>query len=150
MGQNMKRGHEDIAREGEKDFRDLTKGTISTKQLRAMGHPFGRGLTSSASTPAGLMRGNKKAKLNAGRRLVNPLPINRQTGRLQLGIFRRRVQGGIQSFIVGSNAPYEGFILSPSGTKRMVGRGMFQKVKMNWRARNKAFVDVFVRNQRKP
>lgn len=148
MQYDMTKIHMEIVKGGREDFTDLTGGNISTKQLRAMGHPFGRGLSSKSSTASGLMRGNRSKKVNAGRRFVTPLPINKQSGRLRSGIFMRQVSGGTLSYIVGSDAPYEPFILSPSGTKRMIGRGVFKIVKLRHRTRRKAYIDVFIKKQR--
>lgn len=146
----MRRGHEEIAKGGREDLVGVTGGSISSRQLRLMGHPYGRGASAKQRGDTKLMR--KKAPL---------LPINKQTGKLRGGVFLRRASGGTQSFDVGSSAKHSAFIFHPAGTKKMVGRGVMSGkqigfngptgfLEKKWRLRNRAFQDVFIRNQRKP
>ncbi len=151
MEYDMTKIHMEIVRGGREDLYNLTAGSITTKQLRAMGHPFGRGLSSKSSTASGLMRGNRagrRSKQFTGKRFVNPLPINKQSGQLRRGIFMHRTSGGTLSYEVGSAAPYEPYILSPSGTTKMVGRGIFGVIKQRHKTRRKAYIDVFIKKQR--
>lgn len=106
---------ERIARESVQDGINLSGGRITTKQLRRMGHPYGRGTSAAASTPGGLKRGTRgKAPL---------LPINQQSGQLRRG-WKMRSQGGPgrRSYIIYNTAKHSRYILSPWGTKKMVGR----------------------------
>lgn len=106
---------ERIARESVQDGINLTGGRITTKQLRQMGHPYGRGTSAATSTPGGLKR------LPRGKAPLTP--INQQSGQLRRG-WRMRAQGGPgrRTYIVYNTAKHARYILSPWGTKRMVGR----------------------------
>jgi hypothetical protein len=158
----MKQGHADIAKRSLGDMSELTRGGISSKTLRRLGHPYGRGASAAVRTPTGLMRGAdpKKAKSSMGRRTVPLLPINRQSGKLRAGMYLRKTSspGALQAFALGSDVKYAKYILHPAGTKRMVGRGIFGgkmigftkagAVEKRWRQRNRAFKDYFINKQR--
>lgn len=160
---DMRQGHEDIAEGGLRDQLEFTRGGIGPsgharkKWLRQLGHPFGRGINSAASTRGGLKRQvSRQAKQRAGfrgRSFVPSLPIGSISGRLRRGIQKRQVPNmGVQSFDVGTTkaAGRSAWVLSPAGTQRMVGRGVWPEVKKRFRARNKSFVDHFKGQQRKP
>lgn len=159
MNMNAKTGHADIARQGYMDARELTRGadgpmgSARKRWLRKMGHPFGRGPSAAASKPGGLKRGIPRA-----RGQVRNLPIGQISNRLHTGFSLKRETGGTQSFGLRSSAPHAQYILSPYGTKKMVGRGFggilgksgpkTGEIVRRWRARNMAFVQHFIRKQR--
>lgn len=94
------------------DALKLTSGTLSTAQLRAMGHPFARRHRNT---------------------LIPPLPINRQTGRLQasLRVFRRGENQAQLQF----TAPHAKFVLAPQGTAKMLPRGFWVEMRRRHNAR---------------
>lgn len=112
------------AEENASFWRRMMSGAITTRQLRRLGHPFGRG-SSPAQREAGYrsMRGAPPARIRSvlGRTAVPPLPINAQTGRLRASVRVRKA--GEQDYRVGAATPYAKYILSPTGTRLMVGRG---------------------------
>jgi hypothetical protein len=165
MQSSLVQGVEDIARATEVDYKRFSRGSVSTKELRSMGHPFGR-------TGGGMQRGQTQAG-RVGRSggqftrrgVIKPLPINRQTGRLYAGI--KMVRTGRHSWEIFSDAPYAKYIYAPEGTSRMVGRGfsgvspslaarlkvratasMDGAVTKAWRSRNTAFL-TYWRNRNK-
>lgn len=150
MQGDMVKAHKEIASRGRDDLIELTGGKVSSKQLRQMGHPFGRGASAGQRGPTKLMR--KKIALQ---------PINIQSGRLRGGIYIRKVSGGTQSYDVGSMAKHSAYILHPAGTKRMVGRevtsgwdigfnGPTGTLRKRHRLRYRAFQQAFMQKQRKP
>jgi hypothetical protein len=94
------------------DALKLTSGNLSTAQLRAMGHPYARRHRNT---------------------LIPPLPINRQTGRLQasLRVFRRGEDRAQLQF----TAPHARFVLAPQGTARMLPRGLWMELRRRHNAR---------------
>lgn len=124
--------HAQLAKDmGEKAV-DLTSGRISSKTLKLMGHPFGRGKGRRA------LKGGGRATNIGGR--VSLLPINRQTGRLSnsLRVFKRQTVP--QTFILQFMAPHAKFVLSLTGTRRMVPRGFWPAMGAAWRQRNKRLI----------
>jgi hypothetical protein len=84
---------------------ELTSGTVSTRELRRMGHPFSR-RRPQASVPK--------------------LPINKQSGNLQDAIrIVRRVRGDGEEIYLQVNSPHA-MVLAKGGTSRMVPRGFFE------------------------
>lgn len=112
--------NKDMAEQGRHDLVELTKGGIKSKELRKRGHPYGRGSTR-------LRRGKVVDRGSAPRQ-----PINIQSGKLHRSI--TVMFAGRNKFDLSISAPYAKYILHPSGTKKMVGRGV-----MGWRDVNKAF-----------
>lgn len=106
-------------------LRRMMSGAITRRQLRRLGHPFGRG-SNPAQSGEGYrsVRGADRAKARRiiGRANVPPLPINVQSGRLRRSVYVRRA--GPMDWRTGASAPYARYILSPVGTRRMVGRGL--------------------------
>lgn len=157
MNATAVKGHRDIAQQGFNDHKQLTaggdgpQGPTRKAWLRKKGHPFGRGPSALQRTPTGLKRGIPRGK-------VRSLPIGRISNRLHTGLSMSSMGGGKQSFGVRSRAPYTKYILSPHGTPAMVGRGFGGELGKTgprtgetvrrWRARNKAFVQFFIRKQR--
>ena len=148
-------------RSAESDLEEVTSGTVSTSQLRRLGHPFARGASSAESTPKGAMRGaSKKRRQRVGITGVVPLlPINKQSGKLRGGTFMRRTSSRPLTFVVGSDVAYAKYIFAPAGTKRMVGRGVMSGkdlgivgktgiLERRWKARNVALLRVLKEKQR--
>lgn len=101
-----------IAEEYLADAIQFTGGGISQKHLARLGHPYGRGPSKEASTPGGLKRGG-----------APNLPINLQSGRLRRGWYlKKRGDRGGTVWTIGNSAGHARYILSPWGTKKMVGR----------------------------
>lgn len=150
LGMTMLEGHSDIASGGLDDWKKLTAGGVGpqgharVKWLRDAGHPFARS--------GGLKRGIAKSRRKkAGMSAVPNLPIGRISGRLHRTLSKRPAHGGIQSFDVGTTQATGGAMhVLRRDHPKMVDRGFFMVEKRNWRARNKAFQDVFVRRQRQP
>ncbi|MCC7229255.1 MAG: hypothetical protein IT203_02610 [Fimbriimonadaceae bacterium] len=123
-----------MMREGAtQDAIDLTGGHLTPKQTRGQ---YARGRAAILSTPNGRKRGTAPM-----------LPINMVSGRL-----RRSIQGRSWKkngfAVVSKGVPYSQFILSESGTRVMVARGMKRKALSLLRSRNKAFKDFFFKNVR--
>lgn len=106
-------GSKAVAEEMRKEAIRLTSGTVTTKQLREMGHPYARRRTGTRR------RGRQRGTLPR-------LPIHRQSGRLQksLRVFRRMSSRGI-SWQIQFTAPHSPFVLAPGGTENMVARGFW-------------------------
>lgn len=125
---------------GESDAKELSSGSVSTATLVKLGHPFGRGRVAQESTSTGRYRGTAKARMRL-------LPINVQSGRLRRSMTSR--SRGKQSFeTLSRTVPYARFILSESGTRKMVARGMKQEATRRLKARQMAHVQHFVRKTR--
>jgi hypothetical protein len=129
MDKDIKLRHKDIAQASRTDAMDITAGTTKTWQLREENHPYSRAI-SNARGSRGLRRG---------------LPINEQSGALRRAIRFRKI-------VAVSNIPrYElyvkriksAWVLNPSGTRKMIGRGFWKEIKKRWFARNKALKDFF-------
>lgn len=115
------------AREGySDDAAPNLSGKVSSAELARMGHPYGRGPSSSANY------GSAGNLLKRGRAPM--LPINRQTGRLRASLQLRRSGRGRFDLGIGRGVPYARYILHPAGTNLMVGRGL-----MGWRKVNAAY-----------
>jgi hypothetical protein len=149
----------------EDDARQNLSGGITSATLRTLGHPFARlGGAAERYDPRNPARaqsrrgvGKDTAAQRSFRKTVGSmplLPINRQSGRLLDSLERQdtKAPGALASQRVGFDRARAGnslYVLSPEGTTRMVARGFWSAIKKNWRARNRAFRDVFVRVQRK-
>lgn len=167
--------HKMIAEDGEEDFENATTGSVTPATLAAMGHPFGRlngGRFRRASdgtrklidgTGTGGGRGIKgggkrfkgkgiKGQITA-KGVIRPLPINRQSGMLHLGIKLVGPVGKGREFKLFSNAPHAKFVLRPGGTRLMVDRGLLGRngfLRKRHKARIAAYVDVVRKTGRKP
>lgn len=109
--------HKLVVREAIKDHSEYTNGRISTRELRSMGHPFGRNFAGRTAVGRGA---------NRGRRRVKTLPINRQTGDLRRSFFKREVGSAVSPITqMGFGVGYAKYVLSPTGTKKMVARGFY-------------------------
>jgi len=160
VGRDINRIHQIIAHDGEQDFKDATTGSIKSKTLAAMGHPFGRlNGAGSNSGGRGVKGGGKRFKgIGAAGQItakgvVRPLPINRQTGRLHAGIQLQGPIGKRKEYRLYSTAPYARFVLNPGGTRKMVDRGLLGRngfLRKRHKARIAALVDVVRQTGRKP
>lgn len=137
---NMKAQFEELVDETVEYSKKLLTGTISTKQLTSMGHPFSR----RSFKPE-----NKKARskmLSMGRKMtggsIKKLPINKQTGTLLKSAYltKKTIRDEI-TYTFGFSAPYSGYVLGIGGTSKMVSRGYTQAIKYFYynNARKKAF-----------
>lgn len=133
----MKTEHQHLAEALKRDAKELTSGGISSDQLAAMGHPFGRGRGRRMFKAPGRGATRYRAKGDGRKGYAPLLPINRQTGRLYRSWTITRVSGGIQSFQIGPAVSYARYVLAVGGTKRMVARGFWSAMKRKWKSRNK-------------
>lgn len=99
--------HGSLVEQAKQDAIKLTSGSVSTKQLRRMGHPFSR------RRPQAFPR----------------LPINRQSGQLQksLRVFRRFDARGL-TYQLQFTSPHA-VVLRPGGTAIMVARGFWAELR---------------------
>lgn len=127
VGVSAEAVHEVLVEGGQKDHFEYTAGAIKTKTLRRMGHPFARngnaarGIVGSQSK----LKSFGKAKGQIHGRGVRPLPINIQTGKLRASFYRTNVKGKDLVVKMGFRMPYARFVLSPTGTKKMIARGFY-------------------------
>lgn len=120
---------------------DLLKGTVSTAQLRRMGHPFSRRKFASLSKGARAAARSQRHQRGrwelrgSGRGNVPLLPINRQTGRLlrDQSLSGAKIGLGRTRWVHRRLAPYAGFVLGPKGTSRMLARGYSQELDRRWK-----------------
>lgn len=115
----IRQAHHALVADSAQDHVELTSGTISKGRLKALGHPFGRGDSAEESTSFGLARGTGR-----GQQKVPLLPINRQSGRLQRSLKWFGPRGRDLEYRVWFDAPHARYITHPSGTKKMIGRGL--------------------------
>lgn len=128
MQLGQQRVHKELATQGERDFVGATGGQIKSKTLAAMGHPFGR---MSSGGMRNIVKGQSGKFGSAGLKgqvskkgVVRPLPINVQSGRLRRAITLQGPAGRASTYKLYSAAPHARFVLSPTGTKKMVARGL--------------------------
>ncbi len=142
--QSMHGAHKELIKGGKEDHAQYTSGRVPTKTLRAMGHPFGRKVSGDERTGVrGIREGymtretksgrfqsrlsrHAKAKGNSiSKGVLNPLPINKQTGKLRASFFQTPPTGADLRVDMGYASPYAAYVLSPTGTHRMVARGFY-------------------------
>jgi hypothetical protein len=107
-------------------------GRKSKKELRRMGHPYGRGAGSDGKP------GRQRKIKNSRARMPN-LPINKQSGKLYNALKLTKQKGKLQRFIMSVNeslAPYAKWILRIGGTKKMIARRFWETVTKRWRKKN--------------
>ena len=111
----------------------LTSGTVSSKRLAQMGHPFGR--VATGNRRKGRMRGS-----------LPRLPINRQSGALQqsLRVFHR-AEGGDMVWRLQFMAPHAKFVLAVGGTRKMVARGFYAALRKRYEREKKRFRTALLR-----
>lgn len=175
--------HEELVGQGQNDHNAYTGGGLSKKTLRAMGHPFaregsaGRGIKDKAKQKKFAGYGRRyafqatdkngkvvtqtKTQVQA-RGKVNPLPINKQTGELRRSFFRTKYGGKDRVVWMGFRSKHAKYVLSPTGTKKMIYRGFYSRSKASTsvrdmgiiaqrhRARSAALVQSVRARQRKP
>jgi hypothetical protein len=149
--------HRELVRGGAGDASESTGGSLTTAQLRRMGHPFGRTSGPGSGTLGRGIQGKKSRFKGAGQKgqvtakgVVQPLPINNQTGKLRDSFFLNGPTGRNQVYDMGFAAPYAKFVLSPTGTTKMVARGYFEFIKKRHRARSAAAIKVVRDKQKQP
>ena len=154
---NMEEGAKEIRKQIERDLNEFTTGASPSgkarlKWLRQTGHPYGRGKSAPLSTSTGRKR-------NAGRKGTAPmLPMGQITGGLRRSKFAKLdMPGGRHIITAGFNKSAKGalFAVLPSGTNKMVGRGLWdtkQKGSLPQRVKEytKAFRDTFQKRNRQP
>lgn len=135
--------HQKLAYDLAKEMRYLVSGTISAKELRRRGHPFGRGrgrVSMTLFSDAGGAPSKRKYRAHKTRPVIPTplLPINTQTGRLARSL-RIIPEGGIglQSFRLQFTAPEAAFVLARGGTRRMVARGYQTELKRRFAIMNR-------------
>lgn len=114
-----------LATDLKQDFQDLTRGQLSEKQLRRVGHPYARRarvLNIQKLAGARGQREGKKTQVSARGRIPD-LPINKQTGKLHRGITLTSKAGGMV-YDLYSVAPHARFVLAVNGTTHMRPRGL--------------------------
>lgn len=151
----------EMAKEGGKDLRDATSGTLTKKQQRRMGAPYAKLPRSSMQLQAA-KRGANLGLRDSGRRqvsrsgAVNPFPTNKWTGGTQRAIFVRKA--GKNSYDVGSGSPHAKFLFAPRGTKYMKPRGVMGErrkhgqdgiLRIRHRARSQGYLQVVRQANRK-
>lgn len=126
---SMDKTHRFLATEGKKDFQRQNTGTIPTRRLRQMKHPYARAGSSVPNAGRGAKVGRdwrshgiKGQVRKSG--MVRTLPINRQTGRLFAGIKLEGPAGRHKKYKLYSSAPHAKYVLAVRGTKKMVARGL--------------------------
>ena len=154
---NMEEGAKEIRKQIERDLNEFTTGASPSgkarlKWLRQTGHPYGRGKSAPLSTSTGRKR-------NAGRKGTAPmLPMGQITGGLRRSKFAKLdTPGGRHIITAGFNKSAKGalFAVLPSGTNKMVGRGLFGKgdqgaLGKRVKEYRKAFRDTFQKRNRQP
>lgn len=108
-----------VAEEMKKEAARLVSGTVSEKELRALGHPFARRRTTTRR------RGGQRGNLPR-------LSVNVQSGELRksLRVFRRLSEQGV-TFQLQFTSPHA-VVLSPGGTSRMVARGFWTALRKHY------------------
>lgn len=122
-GADQVKARELLSKGVESDYRELTSGNVTTRELRRMGHPFAR------ENPPGRQRGR-----------LGRLPINKQTGALYNSIRRRwRFGRGLNvTFYIGFDPRVAGrslYVVQEHGTSRMVPRGFSEEITKRLKAR---------------
>lgn len=156
MQLGQQRVHRELASQGERDFVGSTGGQIKSKTLAAMGHPFGRMATGGMRN---IVKGQSGKFGSAGLKgqvskkgVVRPLPINVQSGRLRRAITLQGPAGHFSTYRLYSAAPHARFVLSPTGTRKMVARGLLGPtglLRKRHKARLSALVSVLRAQQKR-
>lgn len=155
LAHSLKIEHQRLANDCYVEAHKLTGGKITTRILRAMGSPFGRRAGSSSiigtkRTTLARQRGIKNSRMR-----LPTLPINRQSGKLQdaIRLTRRGGTGKVtQTYILQvlrNMAPYAKYILSLSGTVKMVTRPFWATLYKFWKKRNFELLIKMRQEQRK-
>lgn len=146
MKLNQLSAHKELIDQGAADHMLYTGGGISKKALRQMGHPFARNGASQrgivknkdkfrtygnrytflSTTKKGVVT-DSKTQVSRGR--IDPLPINRQSGKLRQSFFKTKQTGANHRVQMGFRVNHAKYVLSPTGTKKMIHRGFYSKSK---------------------
>lgn len=138
VGRNLRRGHEQVAEEGLKDAKKLTRGRLTRKQTKGQ---FAR-------------RGGQGKGRRRGTR--NLLPINiqhpatglhsrmrlKRKGGLGAVVATFAGFGGRQSFSLTSGRGRSNWVINPPGTRKMVARGFHGEIRNRFLPRNFALLKV--------
>lgn len=155
-GLSAENAHEQLATAALQDWIELCSGALTPNQTRGA---FARGSTATVSTAFGRRRGlsarkiaNRGLKDSLVRGSVPLLPINVQSRRLLNSIKLRPGPSGAgrQVFDVGPDPEAAGasmWVLVPTGTRKMIARGIWAEIQRRFRARNKAFEEVYLKGQ---
>ncbi|MBS1725363.1 MAG: hypothetical protein JST51_01485 [Armatimonadetes bacterium] len=173
--------HRELVDRGAEDHIEFVQGGISEKMLASMGHPFARegsaarGIVGDKKKFAGAGKlfsvsytdrhGNwrkKKIAQVSAKGIVNPLPINVQTGELRRSFFKSGPTGQQHLVRMGFRSPHASEVLNPKGTKFMIYRGFYSKtlrakstsdlgiIARRHRARSQALIQALRKKQRQP
>lgn len=139
---SLKVGHSKLANECYQEAWRITSGRISTRTLRAMGHPYGRRSGSYSDVTSRRAVLGRQRTVKGSRMRLPGLPINRQSGKLQQAIKLNR-RGGTgkvsQSYVLQvlrNIAPYAKYVLSLGGTVKMVTRPFWTHLYKYWKRKN--------------
>lgn len=125
---DMKKIHGQLANLGKREFKNQTTGPLSSKTLAQMGHPYAKLRVAAAGSARGITSKKKFSSPLKGQikrsGMVNRLPINKQSGRLNTAIRLSGPSGFQNVYKLGSYAPHAGYALKPGGTKYVVDRGL--------------------------
>lgn len=127
------------------------EGTVKTKTLRAMGHPFARaavGISTKATTRKSDINKRIKKILGKGGK-VNLLPINYQTGKLSKSVYLKHYkdkQGEHYDYGFSPTvAYYAKYVLAKQGTKYMKQRGYWAAFTDYWHKKRRRLAFKVVR-----
>lgn len=116
------------AAEGVKDSIELTGGTLTRSETRGQ---YARGRSAGSSTSTGRKRGRAPS-----------LPINQVSHKLRRSFNRKKKSHQVYE-VVSRGIPYAKYILSESGTRKMVTRPLKKEVVKRGKARLYAIRKMF-------
>lgn len=121
------------------DAKQMLSGTVKTKQLRKMGHPYARALRMKADTAKPRIIATKakvRKVLGIKSGTMSPLPINKQSGKLFASQYIKTWKTGRDiNYRYGFNESqcrYAKWITAKQGTRKMRERGFWKQVKANF------------------
>jgi hypothetical protein len=128
--------HNELAKGIKEDHAVYTSGRVPQTTLDALGNPFGRlGGPDTATGIRGIARKRHRFKLTDLQKLhgnvvrkgmLDPLPINRQTGDLRRSYWQTGPEGHQMVYEFGFRSDHR-IVLSPDGTAKMVWRKFYSK-----------------------
>jgi len=124
-----------LVNETVRDTQRLLHGTIKTRQLRQMGHPYAAALwlkrDSAKPRKQAVTRAIKRILGKGGK--ANLLPINKQTGRLVASqyLMQSRDKEG-EHYEYGFKIDYAQWVLARQGTTKMRRRGFWREVGLRY------------------
>ena len=133
--------HSNLAQDCYHEAKIITGGTTSTRDLNAMGNPYGRRGGSYSDIKSRKTMLSRQRTVKGSRVKLPPLPINKQTGKLSQAIKLSKHTGGnaVQSYVLQvyrNIAPYAKYVLSLGGTVKMVARPFWQYLFKFWKRKN--------------